>query len=78
MASRARPAFQCIRSDAPPALMRRCSMSPPRAAASRAISPGRSLRAVKLLPMKRTLSTAMCHIWLVSGNGLQTTASIVA
>jgi hypothetical protein len=47
-----------VRSDAPPALIRRCSKLLPRAAASPTIRPGRSLRAVKLLPMKRTLTDA--------------------
>ena len=39
--------------------IRRCSRFLPRAAASCAIRPGRSFRAVKLLPMKSTLSEAL-------------------
>src|SRR5262249_13690614 len=56
MAFKAWPAFQWVRSDAPPELIRRCSRRLPRAAASPAIRPGRSVRAVKLVPMKRTFS----------------------
>src|SRR5213592_3122297 len=55
MALAASPLFQCMRSDAPPALMSRWSRRLPAAAARDAIMPGRSLRAVKLLPMNRTL-----------------------
>src|SRR5262245_12715237 len=62
MALSASPAFQCLRSEAPPALIKRCCRLLPRAAARSAISPGRSLRAVKLLPMKSTLADALFRI----------------
>src|SRR3954468_20094857 len=52
MAERASPLFQCVRSEAPPMLSSACSIFTPRAPASWAIRPGRSLRAVKLLPTK--------------------------
>src|SRR5687768_8084994 len=73
MASGASPLFQCVRSDAPPRLISLYSTSIPRAAARRAISPGRSLRAVKLLPMNRTFSRVCrfagmaCTLGLVVG-----------
>jgi predicted RNA binding protein YcfA (HicA-like mRNA interferase family) len=53
------PLFQCSRNDAPPRLISFQSSVCPAAWASAATMPGRSLRAVKLLPMNRTLRWAM-------------------
>ena len=53
------PVFQSAPSDAPPVPIRRCSMVLPRGRRQLRHQPGRSLCAVKLLPMKRTfMSTA--------------------
>src|SRR5438093_6100999 len=55
MAFCASPLFQCIRSDAPPAEISRCCNCLSQDSASCATRPGILFRAVKLLPMNRTL-----------------------
>src|SRR4051812_21366350 len=54
----ARPAFQCVRKEAPPELINFVWITRSRSAAIAAIKPGKSFRCVKLLPMKRILIAA--------------------